>query len=101
MAAHGFDGASVPLGIDDRKRERLTFIEGEVAVPLYPRWAQTDDALSSLASLMRCGTRWAAKNATTDCAAGGTCTGRPSRTHSPDRATIDDNAARHTCREGR
>ena len=45
LVADGFDGASVPLGIEDRGRERLTFIEGDVAVPLYPRWAQTNGAL--------------------------------------------------------
>ena len=52
LAAEGFDGAPVPLGIDARGRERLAFINGDVAVPPYPRWAQTDDALSSLASLL-------------------------------------------------
>jgi hypothetical protein len=52
LAANGFDGASVPLGIDALGRERLTFIEGDVAVPHYPRWAQTEEALGSLASLM-------------------------------------------------
>ena len=52
LAATGFDEAPVPLGIDNRGRERLTFVEGDVAVPHYPRWAQTDDALSSLATLM-------------------------------------------------
>ena len=34
-------------------RERLRFIEGDVAVPPFPAWVQTDHALSSIADLMR------------------------------------------------
>ncbi len=34
-------------------RERLRFIEGEVAVPPFPAWVQTDHALSSITDLMR------------------------------------------------
>ena len=49
----GFRGASVPVGIDDDGRERLTFIEGDVPVPPYPAWAQTDSALASTAELLR------------------------------------------------
>lgn len=49
----GFDGASQPLGVDPDGRERLAFIEGEVAVPPYPEWAQRDDPLASLAELVR------------------------------------------------
>jgi hypothetical protein len=48
----GFDGASVPVGIDGDGRERLVFIEGDVPVPPYPAWAQTDAALGSIATLM-------------------------------------------------
>ena len=48
----GFEAAPVPLGIDDDGRERLVFIEGDVPVPPYPTWAQTDTALSSIAGLM-------------------------------------------------
>lgn len=48
----GFRGASVPVGIDEDGRERLGFIEGEVPTPPYPEWAQSDDALASVASLM-------------------------------------------------
>ena len=43
----------MPIGIDADGRERLVFIEGEVAVPPYPWWAQADDALASIAVLMR------------------------------------------------
>lgn len=48
----GFDGASVPIGVANG-RERLSYIPGEVAVPAYPAWAQTDDALISVARLLR------------------------------------------------
>lgn len=53
LRAAGFDGASEPAGIDPDGRERLVFIEGAVAVPPYPDWAQTDTALASIAALMR------------------------------------------------
>jgi aminoglycoside phosphotransferase (APT) family kinase protein len=49
----GFDGASVPVAIDDDGRERLGFIEGDVPVPPFPSWAQADDALASVAALLR------------------------------------------------
>jgi hypothetical protein len=48
----GFDGAPVPVGIEADGRERITYQPGEVALPLYPRWVQTDDALASIAVLM-------------------------------------------------
>jgi hypothetical protein len=53
LRAAGFDGASVPVGIDDDGRERLSFIEGDVPVPPYPTWGQADSALASAAVLMR------------------------------------------------
>jgi aminoglycoside phosphotransferase (APT) family kinase protein len=43
----------VPVGIDDDGRERLGFIEGDVPVPPFPAWAQADDALASVAALLR------------------------------------------------
>lgn len=49
----GFEGAPEPVGIDDDGRERLVFIEGEVPVPPYPEWSQTDVALASMAELLR------------------------------------------------
>lgn len=49
----GFDGAPQPVGIDPDGRERLKFIEGVVPLVPYPRWAQTDEALASIARLMR------------------------------------------------
>jgi hypothetical protein len=49
----GFDGASIPVGVDPDGRERLMFIEGDVALPPYPAWAQTDEALASISVLLR------------------------------------------------
>jgi hypothetical protein len=49
----GFDGASEPVAIDADGRERLVFIAGDVPVPPYPAWAQTDEALASVSTLMR------------------------------------------------
>jgi hypothetical protein len=40
------------LGIDDDGRERLEFIEGDVAVPPFPEWVQRDDALAEIAGLL-------------------------------------------------
>ena len=48
----GFEGASLPIGIQTDGQERLDFIEGDVPIPPYPEWAQGDDALASIASLM-------------------------------------------------
>ncbi|WP_323671351.1 phosphotransferase [Candidatus Poriferisodalis multihospitum] len=50
----GFEGASVPVGLDPDGRERLSFIDGDVPVPPYPDWAQSDSVLASAADLMRC-----------------------------------------------
>lgn len=52
LADQGFDGASVPVGVS-AGRERLRFIPGDVAIPPYPGWAQTDEALASVARLLR------------------------------------------------
>ena len=49
----GFEGASSPVGIDDDGRERLVFIDGEVPLPPYPDWSQSDTALASIAMLLR------------------------------------------------
>ena len=49
----GFEGASLPVAIDEDGRERLMFIEGEVPVPPYPDWSQSDTALRSIARLLR------------------------------------------------
>lgn len=49
----GFEGAPLPVGIDQDGRERLVFIDGEVPVPPYPDWSQSDTALASIARLLR------------------------------------------------
>jgi hypothetical protein len=49
----GFDGAPRLLGIDEQGREVLTFIPGDAVTPPYPGWALTDDALRSVADLLR------------------------------------------------
>ena len=53
VRAAGFDGASLPVGIDPDGRERLVFIDGDVPVSPYPDWCQTDSALASIARLLR------------------------------------------------
>jgi hypothetical protein len=49
----GFDGAPRFLGVDDQGREVLSFIAGQAAVEPVPRWALTDEALRSVAELLR------------------------------------------------
>jgi hypothetical protein len=49
----GFEGASVPVEVDPDGRERLRFIEGDVAVVPFPAWFQDDEVLGSIAVLMR------------------------------------------------
>lgn len=53
VRANGFDGVPEPVGVDGDGRERLVYIEGDVPVPPYPAWAQTDVALASAAVLVR------------------------------------------------
>jgi len=43
----------LPVGIDDDGRERLEFIGGDVPIPPYPEWSQSDTALASIARLLR------------------------------------------------
>jgi hypothetical protein len=49
----GFDGAPRHLGIDERGREVLTYIPGEAVIAPYPDWALTDEALVTVADLVR------------------------------------------------
>ena len=49
----GFEGAPVPVSVDEDGRERLVFIDGDVPVPPYPDWSQSDTALASIARLLR------------------------------------------------
>jgi len=53
LHAVGFEGASKPIGIDADGRERLEFIKGDVPVSPFPEWAQADEALASVARLMK------------------------------------------------
>ena len=52
LNAGGFDGVPSPVGFDEFEREVLSFIDGDVAVPPYPDWAQSDSALVSVSLLM-------------------------------------------------
>lgn len=49
----GFDGAPRSLGSDERGREVVSFIEGDVPVEPLPAWVFTDEALVSVADLLR------------------------------------------------
>jgi hypothetical protein len=45
--------APEPIALTDDGRERLRFIPGDVAIPPYPRWAQSDETLASITRLVR------------------------------------------------
>ena len=49
----GFDGAPRFLGTDEKGRDVLTFVPGDVPLPPYPAWALTDSALQDLGRLVR------------------------------------------------
>jgi hypothetical protein len=49
----GFDGAPRFLGVDDRGREMLSFLPGEAAIEPIQDWVWTDEALVSVAELLR------------------------------------------------
>jgi hypothetical protein len=49
----GFDGAPRFLGVDELGRETLSFIPGEAVIPPYQDWALTEEALVSVAELIR------------------------------------------------
>jgi hypothetical protein len=49
----GFDGAPRFLGLDDRGREMLTYLPGEAAIEPLQDWVWSDDALVSVAELLR------------------------------------------------
>lgn len=49
----GFDGAPRFLGVDERGREILDFVPGDVPIPPYPAWALTDPAIAALGRLVR------------------------------------------------
>jgi Ser/Thr protein kinase RdoA (MazF antagonist) len=49
----GFTGAPTFLGIDSQGREVLSYLAGETVTPPYPDWSMTDEALDSVARLLR------------------------------------------------
>jgi hypothetical protein len=53
LADVGFTGAPRVLGVDGRGREVLSYVPGTAVTPPYPAWALTDDALVSVAHLLR------------------------------------------------
>lgn len=53
LRSTGFQGASLPVAVQPDGRERLLFLEGDVPLPPYPKWAQSDETLESATQLMR------------------------------------------------
>jgi hypothetical protein len=53
LEAVGFEGAPRFLGADSQGREVLSYIPGTAVVEPYPDWALTDEALVSVAELLR------------------------------------------------
>jgi hypothetical protein len=53
LAEVGFRGAPRFLGVDDEGREVLSYVPGAAVTPPYPPWALTDEALVSVAHLLR------------------------------------------------
>jgi aminoglycoside phosphotransferase (APT) family kinase protein len=49
----GFDAAPRFLGVDQQGRDVLSWFDGDVAIPPFPRWAASDDLLVSVAHLQR------------------------------------------------
>lgn len=49
----GFTGAPRFLGVDSQGREVLSYIPGTAALEPYPKWVLTDEALVSVAELIR------------------------------------------------
>lgn len=49
----GFEGAPRYLGVDNRGREVLSYVHGQAVLKPYPSWALGDEALVSVARLLR------------------------------------------------
>ncbi|MFI0898690.1 phosphotransferase enzyme family protein [Streptomyces sp. NPDC020983] len=49
----GFTGAPTPVQLTGDGREQLTYLPGDVALPPFPAWVMTDDALASVGRLLR------------------------------------------------
>lgn len=53
LEEHRFDGAPKPVRLTTDGREQLTFVPGDVALPPFPGWAMTPNALRSVGNLLR------------------------------------------------
>lgn len=53
LAETGFLGAPRFHGLDDRGREIVDFLPGDVAIPPYPAWVADEELLLSIATLQR------------------------------------------------
>jgi hypothetical protein len=53
LEAVGFEEAPRFLGTDEKGRDVLSFVDGDVPLPPYPSWALTDTALQDLGHLLR------------------------------------------------
>jgi hypothetical protein len=53
LQAVGFEGAPRFLGVDSQGREVLSYIAGTAIIEPYPDWALTDEALVSVAQVLR------------------------------------------------
>ena len=53
LADAGFTGAPRFLGVDELGREVLSYVPGTAVTPPYPAWALTEEALVSVAHLLR------------------------------------------------
>ncbi|WP_329005971.1 phosphotransferase [Kribbella sp. NBC_00709] len=53
LESAGFKGAPTFLGIDSHGREVLSYLSGETVTTPYPDWSMTDEALDSVAQLLR------------------------------------------------
>jgi hypothetical protein len=55
LQSKGFDGAPLPLGIDDQGREILTFLEGDTVgdTEPWPGWTHADESLDGVADWLR------------------------------------------------
>ena len=53
LHAVGFTAVPHPLGVDEQGREILTYLQGEVPIAPYPDWSLTDEAMISMAGLLR------------------------------------------------
>lgn len=49
----GFEGAPRHLGQDESGRDVMSYVDGEVPIAPHPPWARTDEALVSVAALLR------------------------------------------------